>query len=100
MRAGGCGGGGGRQAHTTDAPPHARTHTLSPPHTLPHIRTHNHTHTHTLYTRAHAQALRKMGADMESVREAELDAALGNGGLGRLAACFLDSIATLDLPGW
>lgn len=48
----------------------------------------------------YAQALKELGTDMETVREAELDAALGNGGLGRLAACFLDSIASLDLPGW
>lgn len=48
----------------------------------------------------YAEALRVIGETMENVRGAELDAALGNGGLGRLAACFLDSIATLDLPGW
>ncbi|KAG2490821.1 hypothetical protein HYH03_010742 [Edaphochlamys debaryana] len=48
----------------------------------------------------YADALRQLGYDMEKVADAERDAALGNGGLGRLAACFLDSIATLDLPGW
>ena len=44
------------------------------------------------------QALHKLGLDMEELADTEHDAGLGNGGLGRLAACFLDSCATLQLP--
>ena len=46
------------------------------------------------------EALCDMGMDIDHIRELEQDAGLGNGGLGRLAACFLDSLATLSLPGY
>ncbi|XWS53042.1 hypothetical protein CRYUN_Cryun11dG0124100 [Craigia yunnanensis] len=49
---------------------------------------------------AYADALNKLGHELEEIVEQEKDAALGNGGLGRLASCFLDSMATLNLPAW
>ncbi len=47
-----------------------------------------------------ANALAELGMNLEEVREAETDAGLGNGGLGRLAACFMDSLATLEIPAY
>jgi starch phosphorylase len=45
-------------------------------------------------------ALKSFGIDIEDVKNAEHDAALGNGGLGRLAACYMDSMAALGIPGY
>ena len=48
--------------------------------------------------KAYAEALSALGADLEDLYECEPDAGLGNGGLGRLAACFMDSLSSLDYP--
>ncbi|MED4453109.1 glycogen/starch/alpha-glucan phosphorylase [Metabacillus fastidiosus] len=45
------------------------------------------------------EGLNDLDIDLEEIEEFESDAGLGNGGLGRLAACFLDSLSTLNLPG-
>ncbi len=45
-------------------------------------------------------ALASLGVELEVIEEIEPDAALGNGGLGRLAACFMESLASLDLPAY
>ncbi|HUP63703.1 MAG TPA: glycogen/starch/alpha-glucan phosphorylase [Thermoanaerobaculia bacterium] len=49
-------------------------------------------------TEVYREAMEDLGYDFDALREEECDAGLGNGGLGRLAACFLDSAATLDIP--
>lgn len=46
------------------------------------------------------EALDELGLDLDVIEEQEPDAALGNGGLGRLAACFLDSLSTLGYPAY
>ena len=57
----------------------------------------NNIHCAGLYEEAR-EALRELGLDLDTLVEEEEDLGLGNGGLGRLAACFLDSLATLEYP--
>ena len=51
-------------------------------------------------TEEYVKALKAIGYELSDVVELENDAGLGNGGLGRLAACFIDSLTTLDLPAY
>lgn len=51
------------------------------------------------YDKIVKEVLAELNVDIDKLEDNEMDAGLGNGGLGRLAACFLDSLATLSLPG-
>ena len=53
----------------------------------------------TNYLNLAKEVLEKNGKSIDEIEQAEAEPSLGNGGLGRLAACFLDSIASLDLCG-
>ena len=51
-------------------------------------------------TEGMTQALTELNVDIDFIRELEPDAALGNGGLGRLAACFMESMSTVGVPAY
>lgn len=53
-----------------------------------------------MQTETYVNALRSLGYELSDIVELENDAGLGNGGLGRLAACFIDSLTTMDLPAY
>ncbi len=53
-----------------------------------------------MQTKEYKNAVAALGYDIEDIAEMENDAGLGNGGLGRLAACFMDSLTTMDLPAY
>lgn len=53
-----------------------------------------------MQTKEYTNVIKSLGYGVEEIAELENDAGLGNGGLGRLAACFIDSLTTLDLPAY